>query len=117
MTGRRRGSTVEQPINLHAEQVYEITVKGEINLSWLRGFGEVDVQTEHLAGGGHQCTRSRIVTDQAGLVGLIRRLHGLGVALVSVRQAPEADAPVTIQAVSGPQSLTADQGKGERYET
>ena len=88
---------MEQPINLHSKQVYEITIKGEINLSWLRGFGEVDVQTEHLAGGGQQCTRSRIVTDQAGLVGLIRRLHGLGVVFVSVRQAPAADAPVQPQ--------------------
>jgi hypothetical protein len=97
MAGGRGESTVEQPINLHSEQVYEITVKGEINLSWLRGFGEVDIQTEHLAGGGQQCTRSKIVTDQAGLVGLIRRLHGLGVVLISVRQAPEADDPVKTQ--------------------
>ena len=88
---------MEQPINLHTEQVYEITVKGEINLSWLRGFGEVEVQTEHLAGGGQQCTLCRIVTDQAGLVGLIRRLHGLGVVFVSVRQAPSADDPVQAQ--------------------
>ena len=88
---------MEQSINLHSENVYEITVKGEINLSWLRGFGEVEVQTEHLAGGGQQCTLCRIVTDQAGLVGLIRRLHGLGVAFVSVRQAPSADDPVQTQ--------------------
>jgi hypothetical protein len=88
---------VEQPINLHAEQVYEITVTGEINVSWFAGFGEGDVQTEHLAGGGQPCTRSTIVTDQAGLVGLIRRLHGLGVVVVSVRLAPDADAPVQPQ--------------------
>jgi hypothetical protein len=88
---------VEQPINLHAEQVYEITVKGEIDESWLTGFGEGDVQTEQLAGGGQHVTRSTLVTDQAGLVGLIRRLHGLGVVFVSVRQAPAADAPVQPQ--------------------
>src|SRR5918997_5675054 len=100
MTGGRGGSTVEQPINLHAEQVYEITVKGEINVSWLTGFSAGDVQTEHLADGGQRCTRSTIVTDQAGLVGLIRRLHGLGVVFVSVRQAPAADYPVKPQTVS-----------------
>ena len=88
---------MEQPINLHAAQAYEITVKGEINVSWLTGHGDVDVQTEQFAGEGHQATRSRIVTDQAGLVGLIRRLHGLGVVFVSVRQAPAADAPVQSQ--------------------
>ncbi len=88
---------MEQPINLHAAQVYEITVKGEINVSWLTDYGEVDVQADHRAGGGQQCARSRIVTDQAGLVGLIRRLHGLGVVFVSVRQAPSADDPVQTQ--------------------
>ena len=80
---------MEQPINLHSENVYEITVKGEINLSWLTGLGEAELQAEDLAGGGRQFTLSRIVTDQAGLVGLIRRLHGVGVVLVSIRQAPE----------------------------
>ena len=84
---------MKQPINLHAAQVYEITVKGEIDESWLTGFGEGDVRTEQLAGGGQHVTRSRIVTDQAGLVGLIRRLHGLGVVFVSVRQAPAVDDP------------------------
>ena len=88
---------MEQPISLHSENVYEITVKGEINGSWLTGFGDVDVQTEQLAAGGQHVTHSRIVTDQAGLVGLIRRLHGLGVVLVSVRQAPEADHPAQSQ--------------------
>ena len=88
---------MEQPINLHAAQIYEITVKGGINVSWLTDYGAVDLETEHLAGGGPQCTRSRIVTDQAGLVGLIRRLHGLGVVFVSVRQAPATDALVQPQ--------------------
>jgi hypothetical protein len=31
-------------------------------------------------------TFSHIVMDQAGLVGLIRHLHGLGVVLLSVRE-------------------------------
>ena len=82
---------MKQPINLHAAQVYEITVKGEIDESWLTGFGEGDVRTEQLAGGGQHVTRSTLVTDQAGLVGLIRRLHGLGVVLISVREAPKVD--------------------------
>jgi hypothetical protein len=87
---------VGQPLNLDSKNVYEITVRGEIDASWLTGFGAVDVQTE-ISAGGHQSTLAKIVTDQAGLVGLIRRLHGLGVVLVSVRQAPEADSPVQTQ--------------------
>ena len=98
MSGARGRSAVEQPSSLHAEHAYEITVKGEINGSWLTGFGEGAAQTEHLADGGEPCTRSTIVMDQAGLVGLIRRLHGLGVVVVSVRQAPAADTPVQPQA-------------------
>ena len=85
---------MEQPVNLHSENVYEIMVRGEIDVAWISGFGEGNVQTEMIAGGGHQTTLSRIVTDQAGLVGLIRRLHGLGVVLVSIRQVPAADAPM-----------------------
>jgi len=81
---------VEQPINLHAAQVYEITVTGTINVSWLRGYGDGNVQTEQRAGEGQHVTRCRIVTDQAGLIGLIRRLHGLGVVFVSIRQATAA---------------------------
>lgn len=62
MIGARGGSTVEQSSNLHTEHVYEITVRGEINVSWLAGFGQGDVQIEHIAGGGHHFTRSTIVT-------------------------------------------------------
>jgi hypothetical protein len=89
-----RGSIVEQLLNLNSQNVYEIKVRGKIEVSWLTGFDEVAVQTEIIAGGGHQSTLFKIVTDQAGLVGLIRRLHGLGVVLVSVQQAPEAEEPV-----------------------
>lgn len=87
---------MKRPISLNSENAYEITVRGAIDVSWLAGFGNVDLQTEIVAGGEHQSTLSKIVTDQAGLVGLIRRLHGLGVVLVSVRQAPEADDPAPI---------------------
>ena len=97
MRGDRGRSAVEQPSSLHAEHAYEITVKGEISGSWLAGWGNGEVPTEQLADGEQRCTRFTIVTDQAGLVGLIRRLHGLGVAFVSVRQAPATDALVQPQ--------------------
>lgn len=78
-------------LNLDSENVYEIMVRGEIDISWLTDFGEVDGQPEVIKGEGYQSTLFTFGTDQAGLVGVIRRLHGLGVVLVSVRQAPEAD--------------------------
>lgn len=89
MTEGTDGSIMERPIRLDSKNTYEIKVAGEIDVSWLAGFDEVDVQTEIAAGGAHQSTLAKIVADQAGLVGLIRRLHGLGVVLVFVRQAPE----------------------------
>jgi hypothetical protein len=77
---------VVKPINLNSKNVYEIVVRGEIDVTWLRGFGEVEVQTKIITGGEHQSTLSKIVTDQAVLVGLIRRMHGLGMVLLSIRQ-------------------------------
>ncbi len=77
---------VETAINLHSNNVYEIAVGGSIDLSWLKGFGEVEVQPEGKEDVGHDRTRFRIVTDQTGLVGLVRRMHGLGVVLLSISQ-------------------------------
>ena len=85
-----------QSSNLDSENVYEITVRDEIDVSWLTGLGEAEVQTEIIIGGDPQSTLFEIITDQAGLVGLIRRLHGLGVVLVSIRQVLEASDPVQI---------------------
>jgi hypothetical protein len=82
---------MRQLLNLDSENMYEITVRGEIDSSWLTGFGKMDGRPEMIKGEGHQSTLFKIGTDQAGLVGLIRRLHGLGVVLVSIRQAPQVD--------------------------
>ena len=77
---------MEKPANLNSKNVYEIAVQGDIDLSWLTGFGEVDVQPEVIAARGHHRTLFRIATDQAGLVGLLRRIHGLGMVLFSISQ-------------------------------
>jgi hypothetical protein len=85
---------MDQPVSLDSENVYEVTVKGEIDLSWLTAFSEVGVHSEIVERGGYPSTLFTIATDQAGLVGLVRRLHGLGVLLVSIRRAPEVDCSV-----------------------
>lgn len=78
---------MEKPINLNSQNVYEIMVRGDIDMCWLKGFGEVQVQKEITSGTGNQLTpfKFQIITDQAGLVGLIRRMHGLGIVLLSIR--------------------------------
>jgi len=36
-------------------------------------------------------TLSNITTDQAGLLGLIRQLHGMGMVLLSIQYIPQDD--------------------------
>ncbi len=74
-----------QAIGLNSQNRYEIKVLGQPSDSWLRWFGEAKVHTEVLADSDQVTTFSDVVMDQAGLVGLIRRLHGYGIVLISAR--------------------------------
>jgi hypothetical protein len=77
---------MSQPISLNSQNRYEIKVYGQVDDSWLGWFGEAEIHSESLADDDQVTTFSNIVMDQAGLVGLIRRLHGLGIVLISIRQ-------------------------------
>jgi hypothetical protein len=85
---------MSQSISLNSQNQYEIKIYGHLDDSWLGWFGGAKAHVETRADNRQVTTFSDVIMDQAGLVGLIRRLHGLGVVLVSVRQAPEADYPV-----------------------
>lgn len=73
-------------ISLNSQYRYEIKVYGQLDDSWLDWFGEVNVHVETLTDNSQITTVSNIVMDQSGLVGLIRRLHGHGIVLISIRQ-------------------------------
>lgn len=75
-----------QPIGLNSQNEYEIKIYGQADGAWLGGFEQAEVHCEALADGTWVTTFSHIILDQAGLVGLVRRLHGLGVVLLSVRE-------------------------------
>ncbi|MBX7233316.1 MAG: hypothetical protein K1X65_02955 [Caldilineales bacterium] len=75
-----------QSIGLNSQNRYEIKIYGQADDSWLGWFGQADVRAEMLADGAQVSMISNVVMDQAGLVGLIRRLHGLGIVLLSIRQ-------------------------------
>jgi hypothetical protein len=75
-----------QFISLNSQNRYEIKIYGQPNDTWLGWFGEAEVHAEMLIDNNLVTTFSDVVLDQAGLVGLIRRLHGLGVVLISIRQ-------------------------------
>lgn len=76
---------MSQSIGLNSQHRYEIKVLGQPGDSWLSWFGEAKVHTEVLADENQVTTFTDVVMDQAGLVGLIRRLHGFGVVLISIR--------------------------------
>jgi len=71
-------------ITLNSQNRYEIKVYGQLDDSWLRWFGEARVRVDTLPDSGQVTTFSDVVMDQAGMVGLIRRLHGMGIVLISV---------------------------------
>lgn len=73
-----------QSISLNSQNKYEIKVYGRLDDSWLHWFGEAAAHTEISTVDTQVTTVSNVIMDQAGLVGLIRRLHGLGIVLLSV---------------------------------
>jgi len=81
-----QGTIMPQSISLNSQNKYEIKVYGQADDSWRGWFGQAEVRSETLADGVETTTFSNIVMDQAGLVGLIRQLHGHGIVLISIRQ-------------------------------
>ncbi|HLO34251.1 MAG TPA: hypothetical protein VK249_34210 [Anaerolineales bacterium] len=77
---------MSQSMNLNSLNKYEIKISGLLDASWLVWFGDAKTSIDVLADNSEVTTMSNIVMDQAGMVGLIRRLHGLGVVLISIRQ-------------------------------
>jgi heme-degrading monooxygenase HmoA len=75
-----------QSMSLNSQNQYEIKIYGQPDDSWLGWFGEAKAFTETLPDDNYVTTLSDVLMDQAGLVGLIRRLHGHGIVLVSIRQ-------------------------------
>ncbi len=71
---------LDQPVH------YEIRVDGHIDHSIIDRFGPMQlIDTVDVLG---ECTTALtgIVTDQAGIMGLIRHLHNLGIVLLSIER-------------------------------
>ena len=73
-------------ISLNTQNRYEIKVYGQLDDSWQDLFGQAKIDVEMLQECAPVTTISEVAMDQAGLVGLVRRLHGLGIVLLSIRQ-------------------------------
>ncbi|HET9912662.1 MAG TPA: hypothetical protein VFQ13_12275 [Anaerolineales bacterium] len=77
---------MSQSMSLNSQNKYEIKIYGQLGDSWLVWFGDVKVPVEIVVDDSQVTTFSNLVMDQSGLVGLIRRLHGCGIVLISIRQ-------------------------------
>ncbi|MCC7361397.1 MAG: hypothetical protein IT317_18065 [Anaerolineales bacterium] len=78
-----------QSISLNVQNKYEIKIHGQLDDALSGWFGEAKVSVETLPGDNQATTFANVVMDQAGLVGLIRRLHGHGLVLISIQIAGE----------------------------
>lgn len=61
---------------------YRIEVQGRVNVEWLQSFGG---SAENIVDGSTQMEKNTVLyvnTDQSGIVGLVRRLHGLGLTIL-----------------------------------
>ena len=64
---------------------YRIEVRGRVDVEWLQSFDssvEINVdETRQM----EEFTVLNVHTDQSGIVGLVRRLHGLGMTILQVQ--------------------------------
>jgi hypothetical protein len=64
---------------------YHIEVRGRVDVDWLQSFdssAEISVdETSQM----EDITVLKVHTDQSGMVGLVRRLHGLGMTILQLQ--------------------------------
>lgn len=65
---------------------YTITVEGTVDPSLADWCGPLTMATAQQPEGVTVTTLSGITADQAGVVGIIRHLHGLGIVLLTVER-------------------------------
>ena len=74
---------VRQKLTLDRPATYQIKVPGQIGASWSDWVGEMTITVDS-EGDGPPVTTLTGTLDQAALQGLLRRLYGLGLPLISV---------------------------------
>ena len=70
-------------LNLHEPAIYQIKVPGAIGTMWVDDASSMRITVEESSAGQLITTLTRLM-DQAALQGLLRRLYGLGLPLISV---------------------------------
>jgi hypothetical protein len=64
---------------------YQIEVQGRVDVEWLQSFESSAEIIFAETGQMEDVIVLNVHTDQAGLVGLVRRLHGLGMTILQVQ--------------------------------
>jgi hypothetical protein len=75
---------VKQKLTLDRPATYQIKVPGELDESWSDWAGRMTITVESEGEGPPVTTLTGVVTDQAALQSLLRRLYSLGLPLISV---------------------------------
>ena len=78
--------------HLDARTRYTITVAGTVDPTLADWCGPLTITAASGPDEGMVTTLSGITADQAGLVGIIRHLHGLGIVLLTVERCTLAQA-------------------------
>lgn len=73
---------------------YRIEVRGRVSLDWLQDFADDAQVLSAEAGSGEEVTVVTVQADQSGVVGLVRRLHGLGMTILQVQAVPDSSQDV-----------------------
>ncbi len=60
---------------------YRIEIRGRVDREWLQGLAGSEEMIVDEAGQLNEFTVLDVNADQAGIVGLVRRLHGLGITI------------------------------------
>jgi hypothetical protein len=91
----------QQRINMFNSAVYRIQINGKLGESWAEYFGAQSVSVKVDETGHSTTTMISEPIDQSALVGMINRLNGLGLPVVSIEsvQAPVRDRPAEQNAV------------------
>ncbi len=77
--------------HLDQKAQYVIKTAGCIDAPLIDWFGPIEIASVVETSGEALTTLSGIVADQAGLVGLVRHLHGLGLVILSIERVPFAE--------------------------
>jgi len=69
---------------------YRIEVQSRVDVEWLQSFASSVEISAREAGQTTDNTVLYVYTDQSGIVGLVRKLHGLGITIRQIQVVSEA---------------------------